>query len=199
MNKIFGIGWPKTGTKTLGACFKILGFNHESIRLDLVEDLENEDFSRIMHIAHEKDTFEDWPWIILYEKMDREFPGSKFILTKRDASRQLKSYRNMLKTLDLPRDEWNAMRRTLYGLSFPDVTANQLQQRYLQHNRDVQAYFQNRPNDLMEINWEAGDGWEKLCGFLGVPIPNVDLPHANRGIYEQPSFLKRIIGFFKQS
>ena len=183
MSKTFGIGWPKTGTKTLGECFKILGFNHESIRLDLVEDLHNGDLSRIFDIAREKDTFEDWPWIILYREMDRQFPGSKFILTHRDPDRQLHSYQNMLKTLDLPKDEWNAMRRTLYGLPFPNVNAEQMQARYLQHNQDVRHYFKDRPGDLLEINWEAGDGWDVLCDFLGLPTPDVALPHANKGVY----------------
>ena len=191
MNKIFGIGWPKTGTKTLGECFKILGFNHESIRLDLVEDLQNHDLARIIKIAQEKDTFEDWPWIILYKEMDHQFPGSKFILTHRDPDRQLHSYQNMLKNLDLPKDEWNAMRRTLYGLPFPDVTAEQMQQRYLRQNQEVRQYFKDRPGDLLEINWEAGDGWEKLCSFLGLPVPKVALPHANRGVYEKPSLLEK--------
>ena len=198
MHKVFGIGWPKTGTKTLGACLEILGFNHESIRLDLVEDLQKGDYSRIMRIAHEKDSFEDWPWIILYEKMDNEFPGSKFILTNRDPIRQLKSYQNMLKTLDLPKDKWNALRRTLYGLPFPDVTAEQLQQRYLQHNQNVQNYFKDRPNDFLVIDWEAGDGWQELCDFLNLPIPGVELPHANRGNYKNPSLFDRIIGLFKK-
>ena len=191
MNKIFGIGWPKTGTKTLGECFKILGFNHESIRLDLVADLQKGDPSKIIDIAREKDTFEDWPWIILYKEMDHQFPGSKFILTHRDPDKQLHSYQNMLKTLDLPKDEWNAMRRTLYGLPFPNVTAEQMQERYLRHNQEVRHYFMDRPGDLLEINWEAGDGWEKLCGFLGLPVPKVALPHANRGVYEKPSLLEK--------
>jgi len=191
MSKTFGIGWPKTGTKTLGECFKILGFNHESIRLDLVEDLHNGDLSRIFDIAREKDTFEDWPWIILYREMDRQFPGSKFILTQRDPDRQLHSYQNMLKSLDLPEDEWNAMRRTLYGLPFPNVNAEQMQARYLQHNQDVRHYFKDRPGDLLEINWEAGDGWDVLCDFLGLPTPDVALPHANRGVYKKPSLKEK--------
>jgi hypothetical protein len=196
MNKIFGIGWPKTGTKTLGECFKILGFDHESIRLDLVADLQNNDLSRIFKIAQGKDTFEDWPWIILYKDMDRQFPGSKFILTYRDPNKQLQSYQNMLKTLDLPEDEWNAMRRTLYGLPFPDVTAEQMQQRYLRHNQEVRLYFHDRPGDLLEINWEAGDGWEKLCAFLGVPTPGVEPPHANRGVYKKLSLIEKFKKLF---
>jgi len=29
-NKIFSIGWAKTGTTTLANCFEILGFDHQS-------------------------------------------------------------------------------------------------------------------------------------------------------------------------
>ena len=28
-------------------------------------------------------------------------------------------------------------------------------------------------------NWK-GDGWEKLCPFLGVDIPKISFPHANK-------------------
>ena len=192
MQKVFGIGWPKTGTKTLGDCLRILGFNHESIRLDLVEDIQRGDLSRIMEIANEKDSFEDWPWIILYQEMDKRFPNSKFILTQRNAEKQLQSYKNMLRTLDLPKEAWNEMRRTLYDLPFPDVTAEQPKGRYLQHNQEVRQYFKNRPNDLLVVNWEAGDRWQELCQFLDVPVPKVEFPHANRGVYQKSTLLKKI-------
>ena len=198
MQKVFGIGWPKTGTKTLGECLKILGFNHESIRLDLVKDIQIGDLSRIMKIADEKDSFEDWPWIILYKQMDQRFPNSKFILTIREAEKQLISYQNMLRTLDLPKEEWNEMRRTLYGLPFPDLTAEQLKQRYIQHNQQVQTYFLNRPNDLLVVNWEAGDGWQELCQFLEMPIPEAEFPHANRGIYKKKNLLSKILHLFNR-
>jgi hypothetical protein len=28
--------------------------------------------------------------------------------------------------------------------------------------------------------WEDSDGWDSLCSFLGVPIPNAPFPHSNR-------------------
>ena len=39
MSKVFGVGWAKTGTTTLGECFKILGFDHQSQNLELVKDI----------------------------------------------------------------------------------------------------------------------------------------------------------------
>tara|TARA_R110002020_G_scaffold268819_3_gene484098 strand:- start:39331 stop:40023 length:693 start_codon:yes stop_codon:yes gene_type:complete len=42
---------------------------------------------------------------------------------------------------------------------------------YLKHNKDAIHYFRDKPRRLLVINWEAGDGWDKVCSFLGRPIP----------------------------
>ncbi|MBS34848.1 MAG: hypothetical protein CMO26_02860 [Thiotrichales bacterium] len=46
----------------------------------------------------------------------------------------------------------------------------------------VREYFSERPDDLLKIFWEHGDGFEQLCRFLGDPTPNTPVPHANRGV-----------------
>lgn len=66
--KIFGVGWAKTGTTTLGKCFETLGYDHQSQRLDLVHDLRDGDLSRIRGLVEKKESFEDWPWIILFRE-----------------------------------------------------------------------------------------------------------------------------------
>lgn len=183
MEKIFGIGWAKTGTTTLGRCFEILGYEHQSQRLDLVHDLREGDLSRIRRVAEDKESFEDWPWIILFRELDEMFPGSKFVLTTRDPEQWVRSYTNMLRTQGEASQELTEIRRTLYDLPFPDVTEEQLLERYRRHHREVKQYFSDRPDDLLVVNWEDGDGWEELCGFLGVETPDASFPHANRGRY----------------
>lgn len=192
MNKIFGIGWAKTGTKTLGEALTLLGYNHQSRRLDLAEDLRNGDLSRILALVRQKDSFEDWPWLLLYQQLDQEFPSSGFILTQRKPERWIRSYRNLLQEAEQSSPHLNEIRRMLYGLPFPDVTEEQLLARYLRHNRDVLDYFKNRPDQLLVIDWEEGDGWQTLCHFLGKPIPSRSFPHANRGNYTPlQSFLSK--------
>ncbi len=188
--KVFGIGWSKTGTTTLGLCFELLGYDHQGQRLDLIEDLAKPDLSRIMALAQQKDTFEDWPWIPLYKEFDKAFPGSRFVLTIREPNDWLRSYRNMLRAMATPTDAENRMRQILYGLPFPDVTDRELLARYNRHNNEVRAYFKYRPNDLLVVNWGKGDGWHKLCSFLQKPAPDIPFPRANRGAYkshEEPS------------
>lgn len=185
--KIWGIGWAKTGTTTLGECFKILGYMHQSQDLSLVEDISRGDMSRILALAHTKDTFEDWPWIILYKQLDRAFPGSRFVLTKREPENWLRSYEHMIAGQGEASKELNEIRRTLYGLPFPEVTRSQLIDRYEKHNDEVEQYFRDRPTDLLIVDWEQGDDWKVLCDFLRRDIPELPFPHANAGRYPETS------------
>lgn len=197
MNKVFGIGWAKTGTTTLGTCFKVLGYDHQSQKLDLVEGLKTNDLSKILEIAHVKTTFEDWPWLLLYKEFDKKFPNSKFILTIRSSQNWVKSYQNMLKNQSEASSELNRIRQVLYGLNFPEVTESQLIERYERHNREVIDYFKGREADLLILNWEQNASWDKLCFFLDKPIPNEPFPHANKGNYK---FIRRLCRkFLKKS
>lgn len=197
MAKIFGIGWAKTGTTTLGQCFEILGYDHQSQRLDLVHDIKEGDLSHVREVARQSESFEDWPWIVLFRELDAMFPESKFILTKREPEGWIRSYKNMLQTEGEASDELNEIRRVLYDLPFPDVTEEQLLRRYQHHNREVKEYFSHRPNDLLIVNWREGDGWEELCSFLGRDVPSHPFPHANKGDYSYMSrarsYVRRIL------
>lgn len=192
MNKVFGIGWAKTGTTTLGKCFRILGYRHQAQNLDLVKDVGQGDLSRILELAKAKDSFEDWPWILLFKELDEAFPGSRFVLTRRTPEKWVRSYSNMLENQGDASEELNEIRRILYGLPFPHVSESQLIERYERHNRDVADYFRDRPEDLLTVSWEEGDGWKELCQFLGKEIPKEPFPHANRGKYAGQSAAGRI-------
>ena len=183
-SKVLGVGWAKTGTTTLGRCLQLLGYRHRDGMLSLAEHLADGDLSPIMAIAEEYDSFEDWPWLLLYEEFDRAFPGTRFVLTTRDRTGWLASYRNMLRTQGDASAQMNRTRSILYGLDFPNVTDQQLLDRLDAHEAAVRSYFADRPDDLLVVDWARGDGWEQLCGFLGHEVPDLPFPHANRGTYD---------------
>jgi sulfotransferase family protein len=193
MSKVFGIGWAKTGTTTLGHCFRTLGFNHQSQDLSLVDGIQKGDLSRIMALAQQKETFEDWPWIILYKELDEAFPNSRFVLTVREPEKWVRSYTNMLANKGTASESTNRTRQILYGLPFPGVTEAQLIERCQRHNQEVQLYFRDRPEDLLIVDWERGDGWKELCDFLGREIPSEPFPHANKGKYSSQSTMRRVL------
>lgn len=187
-NKVLGVGWAKTGTTSLGVCLKRLGRRHTSMRLDLVDDWASGDHAEILSIARRFDSFEDWPWLLLYKEFDQAFPGTKFILTTRDSASWLKSYLNQIHQPGHFTPEMNRLRELLYGMSFAPPDPAKLMARYEDHNAAVRDYFRNRPGDLLEVNWANGDGWKEVCEFLGERAPSGPFPHAHRGTYHGVAF-----------
>ena len=82
-NKVFGIGFHKTGTTTLGACLQQLGYNHVSLDKHAFFLYLNNHVDALLTLMEHYDSFEDWPWPFLYEEAYSRFPGSRFILTTR--------------------------------------------------------------------------------------------------------------------
>ncbi|KAG4433270.1 hypothetical protein IFR05_011240 [Cadophora sp. M221] len=48
---------------------------------------------------------------------------------------------------------------------------------YEEHNEIVRAAARAEGRELLEF--QLGDGWEELCGFLGKPGPDLEFPHVN--------------------
>jgi len=174
--KVFGIGLNKTGTTTLGICLQQMGFRHTSSNLELTRSVGRGELGPVFDFAEEHESFEDWPWPLLYRELDRRFPGSKFILTtRRDAETWLRSLKNHA-TLTGPTE----FRRIAYGHDMPHGNEADHIARYERHNREVREYFRERPGDLLEVCWETGSGWKELGAFLDRPVPDLPLPHTNR-------------------
>lgn len=167
--KIFGIGAAKTGTSSLGACFELLGYTHIGWSENLEAKFLGGDFEYLFDVVEQFQSFEDTPWNSddFYQKLDERFRGSKFILTVRDTREWFRSY------------------STFFREMIPDVTdkEGELIADYDRRNREVMGYFARRNGDFIVMNICAGDGWEKICPFLGVPLASAPFPHENKNPY----------------
>lgn len=190
--KIFGIGLNKTGTTTLAACFRELGFRHTSCNLRLMQCVDRGDLAPVFDHADRYDSFEDWPWPLLYQELDRRYDDAKFVLTRRSSA---SVWFNSLKRHAL-RTGPTEYRSIAYGHFMPLGKREEHIAIYRRHNSAVRSYFSRRDDKLIEICWEEGDGWDELCSFIGVPAPQHELPHENKGRSKLPSalsYLKNII------
>jgi|688.fasta_scaffold70042_2 hypothetical protein len=178
--KIFCIGLNKTGTTTLGQCLHILGFRHQAFDLSLLEQAAIAQYDQLNNKINLFDSFSDWPYPLLYKYLDRSYPGSRFILTRRSTPEQwLKSlFAHSLRT-----DPFIGTRaRSLaYGYPYPHLNPHKHITMYQQHLLYVKEYFADRPADLLELCWEQGSKMNDLCQFLGLQYANHELPHSNKG------------------
>lgn len=172
--KVFGIGFHKTGTTSLAEALKVLGYSVTGPNGVDDPDIEYNLMPMAMKLAQEYDAFQDNPWPIVFKEMDEAFPRSKFILTIREEDQWIKSVCKHFGRDSTP------MRKYIYGQGHPQGNENLYLKRYRKHNEDVAKYFAGRQDDLLIMDITKGDGWEKLCEFLGKEAPSIPFPHENQ-------------------
>jgi len=174
--KVVGIGLNKTGTTSLGECMVHWGLKHISCNQDAFNLWRDDKYTELLEWVAKYDSFEDWPWPLIYKLIDDKFPGSKFILTRRkDAETWFKSL-----CQHANRTGPTEYRKYIYGHEMPHEHKEEHIKLYLNHLESVREYFKDRPSDFLEVCWEDGDGWSALSRFLGFELPGVEFPHANK-------------------
>lgn len=113
--KVFGIGLNKTGTKTPGACFTTMGFRNKSYDMKLLRDYSIRNIENTIRVTADYDSFEDWPWPLVYKELDAHYDDAKFILTIRKSPEVW--FESLCKHADRtgPREA----RRIVYGYTMP--------------------------------------------------------------------------------
>lgn len=173
--KIFCVGFQKTGTTSMGAALSTLGYSVVGARGSQDPRISETAYNLVEEFLPKYDAFQDNPWAVLYEHLDRMCPDSKFILTTRDPDSWLESAIHTFGNSTSPMREW------IYGFGDPIGHEDVYFERYMRHNADVIQYFSGRGADrFLVMSLEEGDGWDKLCSFLGVPIvQDKPFPHRN--------------------
>jgi hypothetical protein len=167
--KIFGIGLSKSGTNSLTEALTILGYN--------IAHYPGPNFFEEL-AGNKLDGCTDLPTALRYQALDKKFPGSKFILTRRDRSTWLQSVRDHFQRRPASTlGEWGKQnRKETYGSLVLDKC--NFAETHHNHHNDIFAYFGDR-KDLLILDLESDSKWEDLCAFLGHDIPSVPYPHGN--------------------
>jgi hypothetical protein len=163
--KIFGIGLSRTGTSSLSLALARLG-------------LHCIHFPRTMEMIAAVPAAADTPVALAYKWLDALYPHSKFILTVREKESWLSSCEALWSGHLQRQDRFTAtVHRGLYGCERFDREL--FAATYDRHIADVNSHFSQRAEDLLTMNICAGEGWEKLCPFLGFEMPPDPFPKSN--------------------
>lgn len=173
---LFGIGMQRTGTSSLAAAARILGWSAchgDYTRFPGALNLHDPIYKRF-------NMFCDTPFYAIFEKLDNRFPSAKFILTTRDENSWLKSVRRLFEVNGQFKSIATArMHHTIiYGsANFDESCARAV---FAEHHRRVTSYFASRPQKLLIIDLSVAMSWDPLCKFLQCPKPLRDFPHLNK-------------------
>ena len=167
-NKIFVVGFQKTGTTSVDFALQALGLDgievYSSLNPILDPDAPNAREVIRDHIIERMqtaDVVQDSPCPFFFEEFDEAFPDAKFILTWRPVDSWLKSYGNFFRNRNLP------LRRFMYGVDQFHGHEDRYRQIYVEQNQKIRDHFANRPGKLLQMNLAEGDGWYELVNFLG--------------------------------
>jgi len=167
--KIFGIGLSRTGTTSLHEALKILNRNPIHFPQNIMDFLNY-------------DSAVDSSVAFCYKFSDVYFPNAKFVYTVRDIDGWVKSMYNYYQKVVNPQtNPFNdKINKIFYGKTkFNEDNNEDFKNGYEKHHFDVMSYFKDRHNDMLLLDIIGGDGWDKLCPFLGCDIPDVPFPNMN--------------------
>lgn len=195
--KVFIIGLGKTGTTSVGCALGKLGYRNKTFDPELVLAYRNGAAAPINAALTNYDSFDDFPWPLMFEELATRFPDAKFILTmRRNKDVWFRS---------LSQHAWRApdgtYRKVGYGVEQPQFHRRRMLSIYTRHTETVRAFFADEPDRLLTMCLDNDDGWVKLCSFLGKPVPPTAFIHANKTPPFQISTaqkLRRMLGYYKR-
>lgn len=185
-DKVFCIGFHKTGTTSLTKALKILGYKtihgdgtktwegaDEGVTLTRMIDAGNFDLPTLQRF----NAFSDNPYFSIWKELDENQTG-KFILTVRDREKWIESCCRFYKDRRV-----RHMRNWMFGEHADPNSSPEAKQAWLDaydaHNKAVRAHFDGR-DDFMVLDVTKNEGWGSLCRFLDRPVPRKPFPHVNK-------------------
>ncbi|HTU16893.1 MAG TPA: sulfotransferase [Gemmataceae bacterium] len=188
--KVIGAGFGRTGTLSLHSALEELGFTR---CYHMREVLTHPDHVAAWSAASRGEPVDwdalfagyqatvDWPACSFYRELLNRYPDAKVILTVRDAD---KWYDSAFETIYYVRQafpmwsRWFLLRMRRFTRMLDDVVwLGTFQGRFADKQHAIAAF--NRHNDEVRrtvpadrlLIYEVSRGWEPLCAFLGVPVP----------------------------
>lgn len=183
---VIGAGFGRTGTASMKTALELLGLGpcHH------MKEVTNPEQTNYWLAAAEGQgpewnrVFEgysscvDWPAAFFWRELSEYYPDAKILLTVRDAESWYTSMQNTIFNVLKAKPEPFAVAVKLIGKKLFDERFDDKDfviDLYERNTRDVQAVFSS---DRL-LTYELGSGWEPLCQFLDIPVPQTEFPRSN--------------------
>lgn len=206
--KIIGAGFGRTGTKSLklgleqlglGPCYHMTEVAEDPRRAgDWIDALAGEPVDWDAVFDGYQSTV-DWPACRFWRELSDAYPDAMVLLSQREGRGWHKSVMNTIynaMSADVAGVDERSILPMVRKLVFEDTFQGRLSdpeyaiEVFDRHNQAVRDSV--APDRLFV--YEPGDGWEPLCEFFGVEVPDANFPNVNSTEEFRAQFLGRTGG-----
>ncbi len=192
---VIGAGWGRTGTLSFKQALEQLGFGP---CYHMLEVFGKDDHVATWAAAIAGEAVDwatlldgyrstcDWPACTFWRELRAANPDAKIVLTRRDPDAWYASFsKTILESLQRPIEDEDdpvmaAHSRMTRALIFERTLGGDLSREHTlamlaAHEQDV---IDSVPTDALLV-YDVADGWEPLCAFLDVSVPDEPFPNTN--------------------
>lgn len=202
--KLIGAGLPRTGTLSQKVALEMLGLAPCYHMVNVLSDLDQTERwqQAVDGDLSPAEIFEgfaatvDWPGSFFYRELVDLYPDAKVLLSMRSGESWARSMRDTIwgvmygdclirhmsdarRIVDPAWDSYLNLMAEMWRRSGlmrdAQTTAEEMAAAMEGYNREVQEAV---PAERLLV-WSAVEGWEPLCEFLGLPVPDAEFPRVN--------------------
>lgn len=187
--KIIGAGMGRTGTSSLKVALEILGIGRCYHMSEVLKNPEcvpdwinaaegNADWDKIFNGYS---ATVDNPGCNFWKELADYYPEAKVILTVRDADKWFDSTNETIHSEKFAGFIKNSPFGAMIQKTVWDMMGNRMQDRSY-----MVKFFNDRTSEIIDyiaperlLVYQVSEGWEPLCAFLDIPVPDTEFPRIN--------------------
>lgn len=204
--KVIGAGFGRTGTMSLQSALEDLGFGPAYHMSELVKNPQHVKYWRAgmdgqpvnwHEFLDDYQAIVDFPGCLYYKELMQAYPDAKVVLTSRDPEKWFESASKTILSFDPPKAYKMVMKfvclfsKTARGMrDVGQYNSAELYEKLFEgrkkdkdfvievFNRHLEQVRAAVPADRL-LEYQVSEGWEPLCEFLEVPVPEKPFPRSN--------------------
>ncbi len=193
---IIGAGFGRTGTNSLrlalnaigaGPCYHMNEVRHNPGHKIMWSDIAFGNTPDWDKLFENYQSAVDWPATHYWDQLISRYPDAKVILTVRDPDAWFKSFSNTIyKSIHLPVEDDIPTEDLLHRKMIYKIIAEDTFNGRAHERKAAIRVFNRRINEVQDavhedrlLIYRIKDGWEPLCKFLDVPVPDQPFPKTN--------------------
>ena len=194
--KIIGPGFGRTGTMSTKLALETLGFGPCHHMYEVFGNPPQVGHWQAVAAGEKVDWHKvfagytsqiDWPGAHVWRELAEAFPDAKVLLTMRPEENWYRSFSTTIGKVFMVREQMQTPPHITHMMEAMDKMVVQpyfqgksmdkdiLLNAYRQRTEDVKAAI--APERL--LIFDVAQGWDPLCSFLDVPVPDTPFPHEN--------------------